>query len=108
MWGFLCLLCCDLYFWYGFLGRKAYCLVSFNYGMVENLDRVLLSTCKELIDDAKLGCIDMVFKDLCIEILAKAKLVLPDGQFEELSSYVSERLKEKLMSKPRHREKVHV
>jgi len=76
--------------------------------MVENLNRVLFTTCKELIDDAKLGCIEMVFKDLCIEILAKAKLVLPDEQFEELSLYVAERLKEKLMSKPRHRERIHV
>jgi hypothetical protein len=76
--------------------------------MVENLDKVLLTTCKELIDDAKLGCIDMVFKDLCIEILAKAKLVLPDEQFMELSSYVSERLKEKLIRNPRHHERVHV
>ena len=76
--------------------------------MVEDLNRVLFTTCKELIDDAKLGCIEMVFKDLCIEILAKAKLVLPDEQFEELSLYVAERLKEKLMSKPRHRERIHV
>lgn len=70
------------------------------------MNKVLLTTCKELIDDAKLGCIDMVFKDLCIEILAKAKLVLPEEQFEELSSYVAERLKEKLMTNPRHRERI--
>ena len=76
--------------------------------MVENLNRILFTTCKELIDDAKLGCIDMVFKDLCIEILAKAKLVLSDEQFEELSLYVAERLKEKLMRNPRHRERIHV
>lgn len=79
-----------------------------NLGMVDNLNRVLLTTCKELIDDAKLGCIEMVFKDLCIEILAKAKLVLPDEQFEELSLYVAERLKEKLMRNPRHHERIHV
>lgn len=70
------------------------------------MSKVLLTTCKELIDDAKLGCIDMVFKDLSIEILAKAKLVLPEGQFEELSSYVAEQLKEKLMTNPRHRERI--
>lgn len=72
------------------------------------MDKVLLATCKELIDDAKLGCIDMVFKDLCIEILAKAKLVLSDEQFEELSSYVAERLKEKLISSPRRRERINL
>ena len=72
------------------------------------MNKVLFTTCKELIDDAKLGCIDMVFKDLCIEILAKAKLVLSNEQFEELSLYVAERLKEKLMSNPRHHERIHV
>ncbi|MCK5592601.1 hypothetical protein KAI31_00715 [Candidatus Bathyarchaeota archaeon] len=75
---------------------------------MENLNKVLLTTCKELIEDAKLGCIDMVFKDLCIEILAKAKLVLSNEQFEELSLYVAERLKERLMSNPRHHERIHV
>lgn len=72
------------------------------------MNKVLLTTCKELIDDAKLGCIDMVFKDLCIEILAKAKLVLPEQQFEELSLYVAERLKEKLMSNPKHRARINL
>ena len=79
-----------------------------NWETVENLNKVLLTTCKELIEDAKLGCIDMVFKDLCIEILAKAKLVLSGAQFEELSSYVTERLKEKPMSNLKHRERIHV
>ena len=64
---------------------------------------VILLTCKELIDDAKLGCIEMVFKDVCLEILAKAKLVLDERQFEELSSYVAERLKEKIVCNPRNR-----
>jgi dsDNA-binding SOS-regulon protein len=61
------------------------------------LNEVLLSACKELIDDAKLGCADMVFKDICLEILAKAKLVLSPEQFEELSFYTAERLKEGLI-----------
>jgi len=66
-------------------------------------NNVLLLTCKELIDDAKLGCTDMVFKDVCLEILAKAKHVLDEKQFEELSSYAAERLKEKLVCNPRNR-----
>jgi len=61
------------------------------------VDGVILVTCKELIDDAKLGCTDMVFKDVCIEILAKAKLVLTERQFEEFSNYVAEKLKEKIV-----------
>jgi len=61
------------------------------------VDGVILTTCKELIDDAKLGCTDMVFKDVCIELLAKAKLVLTERQFEEFSNYVAEKLKEKIV-----------
>jgi dsDNA-binding SOS-regulon protein len=44
-----------------------------------------------------------VFKDVCLEILAKAKHVLDERQFEELSSYAAERLKEKLVCNPRNR-----
>ena len=43
---------------------------------VRVLSEVVLLACKDLIDDAKLGCADMVFKDVCLEILAKARLVL--------------------------------
>jgi len=64
---------------------------------------VILLTCKELIDDAKLGCTEMVFKDVCLEILAKAKHVLDESQFEELSVYAAERLKEKMVCNPRNR-----
>ena len=62
---------------------------------------MILVTCKELIDDAKLGCTDMVFKDLCIELLAKAKLVLTERQFEEFSNYVAGKLKEKIVLNPK-------
>jgi len=65
------------------------------------MDGVILATCKELIDDAKLGCTDMVFKDLCIELLAKAKLVLTERQFEEFSNHVTGKLKEKIILNPR-------
>jgi dsDNA-binding SOS-regulon protein len=58
------------------------------------LSEVVLSACKDLIDDAKIGCADMVFKDVCLEILAKAKLVLSNEQFEELTFFVAERMKE--------------
>jgi len=65
------------------------------------MDGVIVATCKELIDDAKLGCTDMVFKDLCIELLAKAKLVLTERQFEEFSGYVAGKLKEKIVLNPK-------
>ena len=58
------------------------------------MSEVVLSACKELIDDAKLGCAEMVFKDVCLEILAKARLVLTNEQFEELTFFVAERMKE--------------
>jgi hypothetical protein len=59
------------------------------------LSEVLLTACKELIDDAKNGCANLVFKDICLEILARAKQVLTDAQFEELSYHTAERTKEK-------------
>lgn len=65
------------------------------------LSEVLLLACKELLDDAKLGCADLVFKDVCLEILAKAKQVLTHEQFEELSFYAAEIMKEKIIRNPR-------
>jgi len=70
------------------------------------LNEVLLLACKELIDDAKLGCADMVFKDICLEILAKAKQVLTHEQFEELSFYTAERMKEKMIRNPGKKVKI--
>ena len=61
------------------------------------MSEVLLSACKELIDDAKLGCADLVFKDVCLEILAKARLVLTNEEFEELMVFAAERIKESLV-----------
>jgi len=58
------------------------------------LSEVVLLACKELIDDAKLGCADLVFKDVVLEILAKARLVLTNEEFEELTLFAAERLKE--------------
>ena len=58
------------------------------------LSEVVLSACKDLIDDAKIGCAEMVFKDVCLEILAKARSVLTNEQFKELTFFAAERMKE--------------
>ena len=59
------------------------------------MSETILQACKELIDDAKLGCADLVFKEICLEILYRAKHVLKENQFKELVDYASERIKEK-------------
>lgn len=56
----------------------------------------ILKACKELIDDAKLGCADLVFKDLCLEVLSRARNVLSDKQFNQLVLYASEKMKERI------------
>ncbi len=56
----------------------------------------ILKACKELIDDAKLGCADLVFKDLCLEVLSRARYVLSDKQFNQLVLYASEKMKERI------------
>ena len=64
------------------------------------LSEVLLSICKELIDDARIECTDLAFKDVCLEILAKARLVLTNEQFEQLVLFVTEILKKELFPSP--------
>ena len=59
------------------------------------MNNVLFNACKELIDDAKSGCVDLVFKEVCLEILARAKHVLDDREFRALAKYAGERLQEK-------------
>jgi len=54
--------------------------------------------CKQLIDDAKLHCAELVFKDVCLEILARARNVLTEEQFTELTQYIAERMKEKSLT----------
>jgi hypothetical protein len=49
-----------------------------------------------LIDDAKLGCADLVFKDLCLEVLSKARNVLSEKQFSQLVAYAADKMKEKI------------
>jgi hypothetical protein len=56
----------------------------------------IFKACKELIDDAKLGCADLVFKDICLEVLSRARNVLSDKQFDQLAVYAAEKMKEKL------------
>ncbi|MEM4733336.1 MAG: hypothetical protein QXD70_02275 [Candidatus Bathyarchaeia archaeon] len=55
----------------------------------------ILKACKELIDDAKIGCADLVFKDLCLEVLSRARHVLSDRQFNQLLAYAADKMKEK-------------
>ncbi len=61
------------------------------------MPNTLLQACKDLIDDAKAGCVDLVFKEVCLEILARAKNVLDNKEFKTLTEYASERLQEKAM-----------
>jgi hypothetical protein len=60
------------------------------------LNEQILQACKELVDDAKQGCADLVFKEVCLEILSRASHVLTERQFRQLVNYTSERMKEKV------------
>ena len=57
----------------------------------------ILKACKELIDDAKLGCADLAFKEICLDILSRASNVLSNKQFDNLVAYAAEKMKEKIM-----------
>jgi hypothetical protein len=59
------------------------------------MNETMFMACKELIDDARSRCADLVFKDICLEILARAKNVLTDSQFRDLVLYAAERIEEK-------------
>jgi hypothetical protein len=60
------------------------------------LNSQILQACKELVDDAKMSCTELVFKEICLDILHKARHVLTERQFKELTAYVAERMKEKV------------
>jgi hypothetical protein len=60
------------------------------------MNQQILQACKELIDDAKLGCADLVFKEVCLEILSRARRVLNERQFKELVAYAADRMTEKI------------
>ena len=59
------------------------------------MNEQILKACKELIDDIKLSCADLVFKDLCLDILSRSRNVLTDKQFSQLVEYAAEKMKEK-------------
>ena len=56
----------------------------------------ILKACKQIIDDAKFGCADHVYKDLCLEVLSRARNVLSDKQFNQLVEYAAEKMKDKV------------
>jgi hypothetical protein len=58
------------------------------------LTEQILEACIELIDDAKKGCADIVFKEICLEILSRASHVLGQRQFRQLLAYAAERMRE--------------
>jgi hypothetical protein len=60
------------------------------------MNEQILKACKELIDDAKVGCADLVFKETCLEVLSRARNVLSDKQFKQLAVYAMEKMKEKI------------
>ncbi|MDH7563679.1 MAG: hypothetical protein QHH24_02175 [Candidatus Bathyarchaeota archaeon] len=60
------------------------------------MNEQMLQACKELVDDAKMGCADLVFKEVCLEILSRARNVLTEKQFRKLVAYTAERMKEKI------------
>ncbi|MEM3550833.1 MAG: hypothetical protein QXV01_07060 [Candidatus Bathyarchaeia archaeon] len=66
------------------------------------MNKFILEACKELIDDAKLGCTDLVFKETCLEVLARARNILTERQFKILVEYATERMKEKVSLGLRH------
>jgi hypothetical protein len=60
------------------------------------LNEQILQACKELIDDAKMACADLVFKEVCLEILSRARNVLSERQFRQLVAYATERMEEQI------------
>jgi len=60
------------------------------------LNEQILQACKELIDDAKMACADLVFKEVCLEILSRARGVLSERQFKQLVAYAAERMEENI------------
>jgi len=60
------------------------------------LNEQILQACRELIDDAKIGCADLVFKEICLEILSRARNVLTERQFKQLVAYASVKMKERV------------
>ncbi|MCW3997013.1 MAG: hypothetical protein NWF10_00395 [Candidatus Bathyarchaeota archaeon] len=55
----------------------------------------ILHACKELIEDAKKSCADLVFKEFCLDILSKACNILNDMEFNQLVVFASELIENK-------------
>ena len=72
---------------------------------MSRLTEILLA-CKDLIKDAKISCVDLVYKDTCLDILSKARLVLKNEDFEELIEFVNENLRDEII--PSRRRKIRV
>ena len=60
------------------------------------MNEQILQACKELVDDAKKGCADLVFKEVCLEILSRASHVLTERQLKHLVAYASEKMQERI------------
>ena len=56
------------------------------------MKNILLQACEELVDDAKTGCSDLVFKEVCLEILSRARNVLDGEEFKKLVEYATEQM----------------
>ncbi len=54
------------------------------------MSKQILHACKELIDDAKKSCSDLVFKEFSLDVLSKAANVLNDTEFNRLVVFASE------------------
>jgi hypothetical protein len=63
------------------------------------LSETILQVCKELIDDAKIGCANLVFKEVCLEILSRARNVLTENHFNQLLAYTEAKMKDDTTSK---------
>ena len=81
-------------------------VMAFLFSVQVNMLSEIFLACKDLIADAKIGCADLVFKDVCLDVLAKARLALNAEQFEELTAFVTENLKEEKASVPGRRIRV--
>ena len=60
------------------------------------MSELIVKACKELIDDAKLGGPDLVFKEVCLDVLSRASNVLSEDEFKQLVAYAAERIKERI------------
>ncbi|HUW48292.1 MAG TPA: hypothetical protein VMW36_06085 [Patescibacteria group bacterium] len=67
------------------------------------MNEQIFQACKELIDDAKNGCADLVFKEICLEILSRARKVLTERQFMKLATYAAQKMNEQMPFELRER-----